>query len=97
MTALEKQEANERKEIYHIKARGKCFYCGKSISLSQCHLAHRIPKGYIKRFGESVIHHPFNLRVTCDKCNIKALIDPKTHRIEASVLVDAINEDLRGE
>jgi len=94
MTALEKIEANERKQQYHLLAKGKCYFCGKSISLTQAQLAHRIPKGYVKKYGEAVIHHPYNLRITCDRCNSKALLDPKTHPLEAQKLVDEINANL---
>jgi len=99
MTALEKQEANERKVEAYFKARCRCLECGISISLPACHWSHRIPKtkGYLEKYGDAVINHPMNMVITCSKCNSRVLLDPKTHRIEAQDLVDEINEDLRGE
>ena len=59
-------------------------------------LAHKIPatKGYLKRYGKEVIHHPLNLATVCSlKCNDAVLLDPKTHPIEAEELIRRIKNE----
>ena len=96
MNATEKLEANELKEKMHAEAKGKCFYCGKDISLYESQLAHVLPKHkkYIKKYGRSVIFHPMNMIISCPGCNYKALLDPASHPVEAAELVKKIHEDI---
>lgn len=92
MTELEKMEAWEQKVDMHIEAHGRCFFCNKLVSIYNAELAHRVPKAkpYLKEWGPDVIHHKDNLRITCSKCNSKALLDPKTHPVEAEEHLKAI-------
>lgn len=94
MTALEKLEANERKQQRHLLARGECYFCHKSISLTESHLAHIVPKGYIKIYGDAVINHDDNMVITCPTCNSKALMDPKSHPLEAEAHLNKIRDKL---
>lgn len=96
MTQLEKLEANEEKERRHRKASGRCFHCGKEITLSESELAHKIPahKKYIKKYGREIIYHELNMDLTCHDCNHLSLLDPATHPVECAELVRKIREAL---
>jgi len=56
MTALEKLEANERKE-YEIATQGICPVCGRSLRAGIPQYAHKIAKtkANITRYGKEVI------------------------------------------
>jgi len=94
MTEKEKLEANEHKRERHTLARGKCFVCNQAFPFEKIHLAHRVPKGYAKIYGSNVINHDDNMPLTCEKCNPKVLLDPKTHPIEARAHLDRIRVKL---
>ncbi len=56
------------------KQKGRCAYCGKQITNNvPCDLAHLIPQRQWckKKWGEDIIHHHLNMKVTChnDICN----------------------------
>jgi len=89
-------EAEELKVDMYYKAHGSCTVCQKKLLWTQAQLAHRIPKsaGYIRKYGLDVIHHPFNMAITCDRCNSSVLMDPKTHPVEADKLVMRIRKEL---
>lgn len=97
LSGRKKLEANERKLEAHSMARGKCQICGKSISLSASHWSHKIPKTkpYLKKYGDEIINHDLNLVITCDLCNSKVLIDPKSNPLEAQELIDTIQAFIR--
>lgn len=94
---MTKFEAIEQKERMAVKARWRCVVCGKRLSFNEMELAHRIPKHkkYLRKYGPEIIHHPFNMRITCSKHNSTVLIDPATHPIEAEELVREIKEYLK--
>ena len=96
MTAIEKFEAQEQKELMYVKAHGRCKHCNKPVALDACHLAHRIPahKKYIKKYGMAVIYHELNMDITDAEHNHLSLLDPATHPIEAAELVAEIKENL---
>ena len=96
MNELEKLEAYEMKALWHTQALGLCEVCKEWIPLDESQLAHRIPKHvkYVKKYGKSVIHHRFNMALTCAGCNSRVLIDPATHPVEVAELVEKINKDL---
>lgn len=73
---------DETKRIVFARYGGRCYYCGGR----GWQLAHIVPKDkrYVERYGERVIHHWSNFRLTCDRCNYKAEVDPKTRPIEAA-------------
>ncbi len=94
MTNLQKLEANERKAQRHEEVRGKCFLCREVFPLNRMHLAHIVPKGYVKKYGDAVINHDDNMVLSCDRCNSKALLDPKSHPLEAEAHLNKIKEKL---
>ena len=78
MTEREGFEAEETKRKL-LAARPVCEVCGVRPSEQ---LAHRIPqaKGNLKRFGQTIIHHPLNLVWVCGlRCNAAVNIE---HRPE---------------
>jgi len=91
-TAREKLAAQEQKERMYCKARGRCYHCGKPVSLAGCHLAHRVPAHlkYIKKYGRAVIYHEDNMDITCPDCNYLSLLDPASCPVEAAELVEQI-------
>lgn len=92
---MDKYAAFEQKLSMWHEAEHRCTVCGKFLpSVTDSHLAHIIPKGYVKIWGEAVIHHPWNMRITCPDCNCKVLMSPAAHPIEAQELVEMIKEDL---
>jgi len=96
MTGREKIEAEEKKQMMYYAQDCACYFCGKQLHYSQAEFAHRVPKGYAKKYGKAIIHHQLNGRITCHDCNCKALLDPKTHPIEAAELIERIEKVLKG-
>lgn len=96
MTAKQKLEANELKQEMVRKAHCRCQICGCPVTFFTAQLSHRIPKSkeYIKLYGRAVIFHPLNMPVCCADCNSKVLLDPATHPVEASKLVDKIQSQI---
>ncbi len=77
------------------KAGNKCEVCGKRITPQTGQVAHRMAKSKanLKKYGKSIINHPYNLRATCSlRCNSAVLIDNKP--IEKEQLVEAIKRNL---
>lgn len=73
-----------------------CVVCGKKTDWSTGQLAHRIPKTKynLKTYGDRIINHPMNLRLTCSlKCNDAVLIGGKP--IEKEQLLYAIKNTLQ--
>lgn len=97
MKAHEKLEAEEYKLEKYFIAHSRCHYCNKLLRYTEAELAHRIPKTklYLKKYGPEIIHHDKNMFITCDKCNSKALLDPKTHPLKAEKLIEEIKLELK--
>lgn len=96
MNAREKLEAEEEKKRRVALSRGICEVCGKHCG-DYPQMAHIIPKGYVKKYGKAVMSHPLIFKLVWSaKCNDNALLDPKTHPIEAAELIKRIREDLNG-
>lgn len=94
MTNIEKIEAEEAKQKRIIDNNYCCEVCKKRFGQSQLQLSHRIPKHkiYIRIYGAKVIHHRFNLALTCDKCNSSVLVNP--HDNFGKDLIKKIEGDL---
>ena len=97
MTERERFVYQENRMRLMVERGCKCEVCGKPLHLGNLQLAHICPatKGYLKKYGKDVIHHPLNLATVCSlKCNDAVLLDPKTHPIEAQELIDRIKKAL---
>jgi len=96
MTAIQKLEANEKREELFKKCGYKCAGCGFSIrAFGTEQLAHRIPKSVqnLKKYGDEVINHELNLVPVCSlRCNSRMNIGCKP--IEIIKLVDKIRDKL---
>lgn len=88
MTERQRFYANEQKRRLLALSGYTCERCGGP----GWQLAHRIPNtvANIRKYGPEVIHHEFNLAVTCDQCNQLVIV----HGTEEDRLVQAIQEDL---
>ena len=97
MKEAEKHDAEDQKIGMCIRARWRCWRCGKHLRLGEAQLAHRIPKKkhWISAYGKEVIHHPLNMRVSCADCNSYANLDPAVHPEECERLVKEIKEKLK--
>jgi len=98
MTERERFVYQENRIRLMVERGCKCEVCGKPLHLGNLQLAHICPatKGYLKKYGKEVIHHPLNLATVCSlKCNDAVLLDPKTHPIEAKELIEKIKEELK--
>ncbi len=96
MTKLEKQEAaEEQKMAIYVEQKGICPVCEKRMKYSESQAAHIIAKhGWvIKKYGEAIIHHRFNIKVTHAQCNSAVMIMPES--IPALELIKKIQEDLK--
>ena len=74
----------------------RCYVCRESFGmdvLSQ--MAHRISKAerHIKKYGYEVIHHRFNIRITCADCNSSVMIN-SSKTLLVDKLIKRIHEDL---
>ena len=96
MTGREKLDAEERKQRMYSAQGCKCAICGKQLRYSEAQAAHRIPKTkvYLEKYGKKIIHHSWNMMITCAACNSAVLIDPKTHPLEAAELIAQIQTDI---
>lgn len=94
MKGADKEDARDNKLQMWIDAGCVCHVCGDHVSSTAAQLAHRIPKGYVKTYGPEIIHHRFNMRITCSDCNSKVLLSPAAHPIEAAALIEKIKKDL---
>jgi hypothetical protein len=95
MTDRQKLDIAEKRLAIFEKSNWMCEICGKSLQSGQPQLAHRISqsKMNLRKYGEEVIHHAFNLAPVCSlKCNSAVLIDHKTEAREA--LIDRILADI---
>jgi hypothetical protein len=96
MTALEKLEANERKE-YEIATQGICPVCGRSLRAGIPQYAHKIAKtkANITRYGKEVINHRYNMVLVCSlECNSACNVGGKPK--EAERLAAYIREMIKG-
>ena len=97
MTERERFIYQENRMRLMVERGCTCEVCGNHLDYGNLQLAHRLPKskGYLKKYGKEVIHHPLNLATVCSlKCNDAVLLDPKTHPIEAQELIEKIKESL---
>ena len=95
MTERERFVYQENRIRLMVERGCKCEVCGKPLHLGNLQLAHRIPKskGYLKKYGKEVIHHPLNLATVCSlKCNGAVLLDLTTPPIEARELIRRIED-----
>ena len=100
MTNREKLEADETKQNIIATMGYRCEVCGNPVNYFTAQIAHRIPqtRAYMQKYGKDIMHHPFNLAVTCClKCNSAVLLNPATNPIKASELIKIIKEDLNEE
>ena len=97
MTEREQFDLDETRRIVGARDGWQCRYCGCTDS-ARLQLAHRVPKDkrYVERWGKRVIHHPHNLVMTCDLCNGKAEVDPKTRPLEAEMIIAEIQDMIAG-
>ena len=76
--SFEEKEAIERQKRDMIScAGGCCTQCHKPFNMGRLpQMSHITPKwkGNIEIFGLEVIHHRFNIKITCDKCNSGVMI-----------------------
>ena len=96
MTALQKLEANERKQIIIDKRGCRCEVCGKEYV--KLELAHRIPatKHNLKTYGMEIIHNSLNLVLTCPgNCNDSVLMNFASQPVRAKKLIEQIRENLK--
>lgn len=76
---------------------GRCEVCGQPLALSDCQLAHRVPKtkGNLRTYGPAIIHHELNLACVCSlRCNSAVLLNLATRPVEAQALIDRIKKEL---
>lgn len=82
------------KRIYIFNRDGwRCAVCYKAVTFATGQLAHRMAKtkANLKKYGEKIIDHPMNLRLTCSlACNSAVLIDNKP--IEKEQLIQSIKK-----
>jgi hypothetical protein len=91
-TEREKLEMyEERLELYN-RAEGICEVCGKSVSINDFQIAHRIPNSqvWLRKYGKEIIDHRFNKKVTHPECNASVLLVNRP--VEREILVDQILE-----
>ena len=90
----QKEDAEQLKEDMIIECTAHCFWCKKQFAPSFLHMAHRISKAgrHIKKYRYEVIHHKFNIRITCSDCNSYVLLNPNT--IEGEELIKRIELDI---
>lgn len=98
MTEREQFNLDETRMRVGYRDGWRCVYCGCDDPM-KLQLAHRIPKDkrYIRQYGKRVIHHWKNLTMTCDECNYKAEIDPKTRPLTADRLINKIRSAIAEE
>ena len=100
MTGNKKLAAEEQKYQLYVEQSGLCFACGFPVPYTMAEAAHRIPKtkAYLKKYGAEVIHHRENIVITHPgRCNSAVLLDPKTHPVEATKLIESIKKELKND
>ncbi len=93
MTERESLEVTEQKIKLVALAGNRCEVCGTPVGPVNAQIAHRIPKGSTntRKYGKEIIHHRFNLAVTCSlECNGKVIV----HGMPEERLVGQIKADL---
>ena len=85
----------ERRIKMFMAADWTCKVCGKPLQEGTPQLAHRIrqSKQNLKKYGEEIMHHNFNLVATCSlKCNGR--VDITFNTLEHNKLIDRIKKDI---
>jgi len=93
MTDRERLDFSEQKIKLVALAGNRCEVCGSPVGPINAQIAHRIPQGgtNTRKYGKDVIHHRFNLAVTCSlECNGKVIV----HGLPEERLVEQIKADL---
>lgn len=93
MTDRERIEVSELKVAMIHRAGGRCEVCGSDVGPYNTQLAHRIPQSNanLKKYGKEIVHHHYNLAVTCGlECNGAVIV----HGLEEERLVARIRDDL---
>lgn len=107
MTGREELICAEMKIQKFYDQKGRCSQCGKRLP-PEAQLAHRINQGsrgnirnlerefspkYGRRIGKRIIHHRFNMALTCPgPCNSSVLVD--NNPVERAALLEKILEDI---
>jgi len=89
---------DETRLLVAQRAGWKCEACGELTPYTEGQLAHRIPqrKHLVRKYGESIIHHPRNLAWVCGLgCN--AAMSIAGHPLMIERLVHDIKEELNDE
>lgn len=109
MTEREQIKIAELKLSKAEQQDNRCTMCGKKLP-SDAQLSHKIGKGsrniahyereysrlWGKGIGKKIIHHPFNMDLTCPgECNTLTAIDSKNALV--AELVEKILEDIKNE
>lgn len=96
MTAIQKMEAEEKRQDIFDLADGLCKVCGEPVNrFGTAQLAHRIAKTKpnIKKYGNEIINHKNNLVPVCSlKCN--ASVNIGFNPVCVSKLVDNIQRNI---
>lgn len=95
MKFYEKEKAEEQKRQIHTQQKGLCAFCKKPVPIGEAQAAHKIAKHkwIVKKYGDRVINHRFNLRIThSGRCNDGIMIMPESE--QAQQLIAEIKEDL---
>ena len=95
MTDRQRIELTETKERLGEEQAWLCHVCGRPMTLDSSHFAHVLPQDrvHIRRYGEEVIHHRLNGRLTCGlRCNAKVQVTYSAHPLMADMLANRIRE-----
>lgn len=71
MSRTEKRNAKiaDTKEYIYERDEGMCANCGRQVKYPG-QIAHLIPQGYARIYGDKVVQHTLNMRLVCGlKCN----------------------------
>ena len=96
---LEEQERiKDLKRKMIRQQNNRCFVCNREFGyMNLPQMSHRICKAkwLIKKYGKEIIHHEFNMRITCaGNCNDHVSINPES--LEAKELIEQIRNKLNG-
>ncbi len=95
MTKKAKLEANERKQELIEALNYTCQVCFKRFTGDKLQLAHRIPKGQVKYHSKEIIHHRFNMILTCSDCNSSVLRNKGARPKEVEALIEEIKQEIK--
>lgn len=78
----EKEDIESQKRQMINYAGGCCEVCHKPFNFNIFpQMAHIVIKGNVKIFGAEVIHHPYNIKITCSKCNSGVIINTSKRQL----------------